>query len=164
MTKEKTRRELHVWHYLHDSSQGRTKAERITDGEITLTLPVVGGGRGAYVLPVDVRDMRALVAVDGDLVWGGIPHSATVLSSVELGELRVEAINARKSRLAEERPRYQSQKRGFREYVVLNLKRHFLLLAQSRSVVRRYRADSLSPQYLFIEVDHGKVYWRTTTS
>ena len=161
---EKANEELYVWHYLHDSAQGRTKVERISANSITVTLPVMGGGEEAYTLSVDVRDRRALVAVDGDLLWGGIPHSATVLRSDIIGELQMEAINVRKHRSSEESAAYKFQTDGLRDIAVLKLWRHFLLLAQSRSVVRRYRADRLAPQYVFIEVDHGKVYWRTTTS
>lgn len=80
----------HVWHYLHNSSTGRTLLDRIDTQQVRVVLPnIITGGEEQYVLPVNERDQRTLVAFDGHLLAGSPKRKGACILQAPAGTLQV---------------------------------------------------------------------------
>lgn len=150
-----------VHHYLHEQALGTTIAKRIDASTVICRL----GDRG-YRLPVNERDQRTLVVFDGELLFGGLPRSATVIQSNPLHIIScpTEAVRKNPKYFCEAFPKYHEIERRMAIWV----NRNFLLLPSCTAIVRKFRNKSLSPIYVIIRVfvnEKGTrvVEWQTTS-
>lgn len=150
-----------IHHYLHEQAAGTVNTKRTDSNSLICTF-----GDAEYHLSVNERDQRSLVAFDGELLFGGLPRSATVVQSVSIENISCPSDTMRKNPeyWCEAFPRYS---RGEKK-TSLNIFRHFLLLPSCTAIVRKFRNKSLSPIYVVIKVfynDHGTrvVEWLTTS-
>ena len=152
--------------YLFDSEPSSYEVERFNTKRVRVALPVYGETlHREFEVPYDERDLRALVAFDGDIPWGGLPRSGAVAFHECICHVEVDKEHVRKQREHEDmRPR-QIYERGPK--VVLALHRYFLLLPSSATLVRRYRPESLSAMYALVQVtrkDGGtQIIWRNSS-
>ena len=144
----------YCWHYLYNSSTGRTPFER-DDGHIYLTLPnVINKTEDQYVFTLDERDQRTLVAFDGYLLAGSPNRKGACIFREMIGVIQV--------------PRGQfympkSDELGVAPYkylvggkiVALEIYRYFLLLRAGTFVFAGYDSTNLSPRYLIALVRKG---------
>jgi len=139
--------------YLDADHHRKVPVERV-DGD-RITIPVFE--KVSIVVRVDERDKRALVVFDGDIPRGGLPRSGTQVWQQNVKLLRCQKEHVRKQRPFElchpHHPRHDTQ-----DGITVLLRRRVLLLPAGRTVLVRYRPDSLEPVYCFTEVmcnDHG---------
>ena len=79
----------YCWHYLYNSSTGRTALER-DDSHIYLTLPnVINKTEDQYVFTLDERDQRTLVAFDGYLLAGSPNRKGACIFREVIGVIQV---------------------------------------------------------------------------
>jgi hypothetical protein len=157
-------------HFLFNSSQGRADTERVSGQHVLVELPLVTNVPGLFVgvkrqyeIPVDERDKRTLVAFDGHIPWGGLPKKGAVVYAEKLGTFEISAHHVRLRKEYEELPPPMYVFDNEQKLVQVCMDRYFLLLPQSRTVVRRYTPESLDPRYLIVEVDRGNVVWQTSS-
>lgn len=156
----------HIWHYLHHMSAGRIAVQRLNDQEVSVKLPDLRDEYHDYTVPVDVRRTDTFVVFDGHIPWGGFAREK-VIASYDLGEISIESAYVRPGKQHEEPPLYTFRSEEIRgktiECATLQLKHYFALLRQGVTLFRRYKAESLAPQYVLIDVNKGIVTWRTTS-
>ena len=152
-----------VYHYLHNSASGATDAEWKTE-KLIIKLPDLLGNERMWDITVDPRDQRTLVVFDGHIPWGGIPKGGDIVfSSYNIQSICTNVKNMRKPRFEEEARTECFSFQNGSEIAVLPIKRNFLLLPKSTACVRKYRADSLSPIYVMIEINEKGVTWRNSS-
>jgi len=148
------------FHYLFENHPGEGNAVQINNETVGLGLPDLV----TYELPVDHRDKRVLVVIDGELLLECIPKAGDCILSVALGELTTNIEHLRRSRFGT--PSYKVD--TGKGVAKLQLMRHFLLLTCGNFVFRRFRDKrSLGPMYIFVEVrkdaNGASVVWRNST-
>ena len=176
-----------VYHWLHENNQGSVDAKWESEfvflefelpntikDEVNKRLEAEIGLKKAdleYRLrSIDPRDQRTLVAFDGHIPWGGLPKGGDIVGVQTLETIDVPKESIRKHRMHEEPSSqisfYRPEIYGVemeKQRAEIHLKRYLLLLPKGIACVRKYRADSLSPIYVFIEVDEKGVTWRTSS-
>lgn len=149
---------------LRQSLGCKVPIRRLTDKAVavSLELPFTSAPQ-EYELPLNERELRLLVAIDGDIPWGGLPLNCDQIHEQQLPPMRLNERNRRKRNEWEE-PASLRIEDG--HTIVM---RRFLLLATGRAIVRRYHPPSFRPQYTLLEVrkNEGKngglsVTWRNT--
>ncbi len=150
-----------VHHYLHEKAFGTTTAKRVDANTVVCRF-----GDKEYRIPANERDQRTLVVFDGELLFGGLPRSATVVQSVSLGFISCPAEAMRKSPEypCEALPKYHKE----RKKTGIEIFRHFLFLPSCTAIMRKFRNKSLSPIYTIISVfvnEKGTIVveWQTTS-
>ncbi len=151
--------ERYVWHYLHNASLGCSPVTRIDSGHVGVVLENVISGVGEYyALPFDERDRRTLVAFDGYLLAGSANRKgARILDPLPVGTLEIPkgqffAPASDELGIAPYRIRTSLQRK---EFVSLEIYRHFLLLRAGTFVFAGYDAKNLAPRYLIALVRKG---------
>lgn len=141
-------------HYLFEQHPGLGDITRLSDERVRVALPESAFAASSYEFPLDHRDQRALVVLDGELLWNSIPKAGDEIYSVAVGSIVTNAEHLRTARFGA--PSYRvSQLRG-KDVAILELVRHFLLLPAGTAVFRRFRdRRSLGPMYVSLEVKKG---------
>lgn len=157
---------IKFFHYLLENHPGEGIIQRTSEKTVALALPSCVFGEKRYDLPIDYRDQRVLVVVDGELLWDSIPKAGDVIWSINRGEWTTNIEHLRKPRFGT--PSYSVEMRREKWVARFDLVRHFLLLPAGNFVFRRCRDKrSLGPMYVFAEVrksDNGpSVFWRNST-
>ena len=163
-------KELNVqfFHYLFENHPGESVASRVDERCVGIQLPV--GNSACFslqcVLPVDARDQRVLVVIDGEPLWESIPKAGDEVYSVKIAELATSVEHLRTPRFGV--PWYRMEDKAGKQVAKLDLVRHFLLIPAGNFVFRRVRDKrSLGPMYVFGEVRKSEngplVVWRNTT-
>lgn len=143
--------EQYCWHYLHHASVGRTLLERVNSRQVRCVLPhALTGAEEEYVLNMDERDRRTLVAFDGLLLAGSPRREGECILTADLGMLKVPT------------GKFLRQRRegviGIAPYAMttvtasLLIHRHFLLLRWGTFVFAAYDNTNLAPRYLVARV------------
>ncbi len=162
--------ERKIYHYLHDSASGVTIG-KLQNEKLIFCLPSLFSLPGATVLGeynfyFDPREKRALIFFDGHLPWGGLPKNSKVtmwgktIISTPIQSVRKDRIEEETGPSGKNCPFLVDQEK---KTMSLWIERYLLYLPKSRSVVRKYRADSLSPIYVMIEVNEKGVTWRNSS-
>lgn len=151
-------KEVFCYHHLHNMAHGKSAIERVSDTTIRTTLP--DSGELIYELSVDVRDPRVLVCFDGDIPSGGLPKGSTVVSSWAGSPIFCRDAKVYKQRSPDEdSPLYTITDCRAEQ----KLYRRFVLLQTSRAIFRKYKADTLQPKYLIVDVHDGFVEFSTSS-
>ena len=80
----------YVWHYLHNSSTGRTALTRIDERQVRVDLPnEITGAIDRYVLSMHEKDQRTLVAFDGLLLAGSPKRKGACIARVSVGVIEI---------------------------------------------------------------------------
>lgn len=153
-----------IHHYLHNQAIGAVESTRDHDRWLEIILP---WGERIRNLPVDIRDRRNAVIFEGNIPYGGLPKSATV---VLLKQFEISAQTA-KMRKDPDYPYIAKPDYGIcspKGIATLTIKRYFMLLPSCSAIVVKYRSDSLSPIYVTINSSFNKkgagvVEWRTSS-
>ena len=146
----------YCWHYLHNSSAGRTPLERINGSHVSLVLPdVIREEESRYSLPIDKRDQRTLVAFDGYLLSGSHNRKGACILQTPLGTIQVPIGQFYKPQQYDNLgvPPYEYLFGG--KIATLEIFRCFLLLRAGTFVFAGYDATNLSPRYLIALVRKG---------
>lgn len=155
---------MKFFHYLFENHPGKGDVCRLDEKTVEIEVPNSAGGVTSEILPVDRRDQRVLVVVDGELLCESIPKAGDSILSVSIGELKTHISHLRMARF--DTPSYRIEKG--KDIARLELFRHFLLLPAGNFVFCRVRDKrSLGPMYVFGEVrkseDGPSVVWHNST-
>ena len=145
----------HCWHYLYNSSTGRTPLERTDTKRVLVELPnVIIGIPACYRLSIDERDQRTLVVFDGYLLAGSPKRKGACIFRTPMGIIRVpkgQFYMPKDDELGI--PPYKYLLGG--KIVTLEMDRYFLLLREGTFVFAGYDSTNLSPRYLIALVRKG---------
>jgi hypothetical protein len=151
-----------IFQYLHESAIDTQLMRRIDDKMVLCHL----GDGSTYHINVDVRDRRALVVFDGEVLFGGLPKNATIVHTESIGMIfcREKAMRKESACPCAAYPKYQYEIGR----IGVELSRYFILLPSCKAIVRKYRQKNLSPVYVIICVQDGLngkkiVEWQTTS-
>lgn len=150
--------ERYVWHYLHNSSTGRTLLERIDAQQVRVVLPnVITSTEERFVLPVNEQDQRTLVAFDGYLLAGSPKRKGACILQAPAGTLQVPKgqFYAPENGVLGTAPYVTTFTPDIRPVVLLEMYRYFLLLRAGTFVFAGYDATNLAPRYLVARVHKG---------
>ena len=140
---------MHFFHYLFNSLPEKGNVKRIDSSTIRCTLPHPELGEESYELPVDFRVKRALIAIDGEPLWGSIPKAGEKVYETLVTRLSTEVAHVRKVDFGS--PHYHVADGS--SIATLDLKRYFFLLPSSISLYRLVRDKrSLGPMYVFARI------------
>ena len=149
------RMQRYCWHYLYNSSTGRTQLERMDTRQVSLKLPnFITDTEEEYLFAFDERDQRTLVAFDGYLLTGSPNRKGACICRIPIGTLQVpqgQFYSPKKDELGV--PPYKHLVGG--KIVALEIYRYFLLLRAGTFVFAGYDSTNLSPRYLIALVRKG---------
>lgn len=117
-----------------------------------------------YEIVFDCRDLRALLVVDGELLWQGMPIGA------DRAFVRAFKVTLPQRSLHPRRPFEEPMSESisfFRDKTELRLRRHFILMPMANMAFRRYDANG-NACYVLAEVRRKKdgfpfVVWRNSS-
>lgn len=151
-----------IFQYLHESAIDTQVVRRIDEKTVSFRLE----DGSVYRINVDVRDRRALVVFDGEILFGGLPKNASVVHAESLGAIfcREKAMRRELACSCAAYPKYQYEIGR----IGIELCRYFILLPSCKAIVRKYRQKNLAPVYVIICVRDGLngkkiVEWQTTS-
>ncbi len=99
----------------------------------------------------DVRDQRALIVFDGDILWQGLPKSADEVYCQYVQHTFRPYAHVRQHRECEESTPTQSVSDN-EHGRTLRIMRHGILMPAAIACVRRYRHENLTARYSLITV------------